>query len=96
MLKEEGHGDKLKKIIAVAGDVSQENLGLSQKDRIMLQDSVQIAFHSAATLDFDADLISTVNINLLGTRRVVQLCQEMKNIEVRNEGRLVLCLFAVM
>ncbi|XP_015602011.1 putative fatty acyl-CoA reductase CG8306 [Cephus cinctus] len=78
-LKKVKGDEPFKKVIAVAGDVGEENLGLSASDRLTLVEKVQIVFHSAATLDFDADLKLTVNINLLGTRRVVQLCQEMRD-----------------
>ncbi|OAD57820.1 hypothetical protein WN48_01515 [Eufriesea mexicana] len=65
----------------VAGDVGEENLGLSTTDRFTLIEDVQIVFHCAATLEFVADLKSTTNINLLGTRRVVQLCQEIRDLK---------------
>lgn len=66
----------------MAGDVGEENLGLSPEDRKTLQDNVNVAFHCAATLDFEANLKTTVNINLLGTRRVVELCSGMKKLKV--------------
>ncbi|KAL0122073.1 hypothetical protein PUN28_007089 [Cardiocondyla obscurior] len=80
-LKEDKQTDLFKKLIAVAGDVGEENLGLSLEDRATLINKVEIVFHSAATLDFEADLRSTTNINLLGTRKIVQLCQEIKNLK---------------
>lgn len=81
-MKEENRTDLFEKLIVVSGDVGQENLGLSLQDRATLVNKVQIVFHAAATLDFEADLRSTCNINLLGTRRVVQLCQEMQELKV--------------
>lgn len=81
-MKEEKQTDLFKKLIAVSGDVGEENLGLSLQDRTTLINTVQIVFHSAATLDFEADLKNTTNINLLGTRRIVELCQEIKNFKV--------------
>ncbi|XP_011861554.1 PREDICTED: putative fatty acyl-CoA reductase CG8306 [Vollenhovia emeryi] len=81
-LREEKQTDLFKKLIAVAGDVGEENLGLSSYDRATLINNVEVVFHSAATLDFEADLRSTTNINLLGTRRIVQLCREIKNLKV--------------
>lgn len=68
--------------MAVAGDVGEENLGLSEEDKQLLRDNVNIVFHSAATLDFEASLKTTVNINLLGTRRVVGLCKTITNFKV--------------
>lgn len=69
------------KLAAVGGDVGEEGLGLSTKDKKTLIDNVHFVFHSAATLDFEASLKATVNINLLGTRRIVQLCKEITNLK---------------
>lgn len=80
-LREENKTDLLKKLIPVAGDVGEENLGLSSADRLTLVEVAQIVFHSAATLDFEADLKTTTNTNLLGTRRVVELCQEIRDLK---------------
>ncbi|XP_049883836.1 putative fatty acyl-CoA reductase CG8306 [Pectinophora gossypiella] len=74
--------DVFKKLIPISGDVGQENLGLSAQDRQVLVDNVDVVIHSAATLDFQENLRPTVNINLLGTRRVMELCQQMKNLKV--------------
>lgn len=67
---------------AVAGDVGQEYLGLSPADRQLLTANVNVIFHSAATLDFGENLRSTVNINLLGTRRVTQLAKDCTKLQV--------------
>ena len=81
-IKKENNEDLFKKLIAVAGDVGEENLGLSSNDRLTLVEHINVIVHSAATLDFEADLKSTVNINLLGTRRVVQISQEIRDLKV--------------
>lgn len=80
VLLEQSSTDIFKKLVAVAGDVGEENLGLSPADRQILANNVNVVIHSAATLDFQASLKPTVIINLLGTRRVMELCQEMKNL----------------
>lgn len=80
-LREEKKTDLFKKLISIAGDVGEDNLGLSAEDRSTLINKIHVVFHSAATLDFEADLKSTANTNLLGTRRVVQLCQEIKDLK---------------
>lgn len=80
VLLEQTSADIFKKLVAVAGDVGEDNLGLSPADRQVLVNNVNVVIHSAATLDFQAALKPTVFINLLGTRRVMQLCQEIKNI----------------
>lgn len=70
------------KIVPVAGDVGEENLGLSEIDREILVQNTHVVIHSAATLDFEATLKETVSINLLGTRRVLALAKSMPNIKV--------------
>lgn len=79
-LLEQTSADIFKKLIPVAGDVGEENLGLSPADRQMLVSNINVVIHSAATLDFQASLKPTVFINLLGTRRVMDLCKESKNL----------------
>jgi len=64
----------------ILGDVGEENLGLSASDRELLVSNVNIVIHSAATLDFQAALRPTVMINLLGTRQVMELCKQIKNL----------------
>lgn len=73
--------DIFRKLIAITGDVSEEHLGISPADRSILIDNVNVVIHSAATLDFNESLKPTVTTNLLGTRRVMQLCNEMKNLK---------------
>ena len=67
----------------MAGDVSQDNLGLSAQDRATLLREVCVVFHCAATINFNAALSSAVNINVLGVRRVLQLCKQMTSLRVR-------------
>lgn len=49
-------GDWRSKILPVKGDIAEENLGMSDEDWEMLQEDVEIVFHSAATVRFDEDL----------------------------------------
>ncbi|CAB3257546.1 unnamed protein product [Arctia plantaginis] len=74
--------DVFKKLTPISGDVGEENLGLSPQDRQMLVDNVNVVIHSAATLDFQENLRPTIKINLLGTRRVMELCKDAKNLKV--------------
>ncbi|XP_055380230.1 putative fatty acyl-CoA reductase CG8306 [Condylostylus longicornis] len=72
--------DVFKKLVPIRGDVGSDDLGISSTDIEILADNVNIVFHSAATLDFFQSLKETTNINLLGTRRVMKLCKQMKNL----------------
>ncbi|CAK9831533.1 Putative fatty acyl-CoA reductase CG5065 [Anthophora retusa] len=68
------------KVYPVEGDVSVPNLGLSQEDRNMLTQKVNIVFHSAATVKFNEPLKVAVNLNTKGTDRVIELCKNIKNL----------------
>lgn len=68
-------------MIPINGDVGEENLGISAADRQTLIDNVNVVIHSAATLDFHESLRPTVNINLLGTRRVMELSSQIRNLK---------------
>lgn len=81
-LLETNSTDIFNKLVPVAGDVGEDNLGLSAADRQTLVDNVNVVIHSAATLDFQENLRPTVKINLLGTRRIVELCKQIKNLKV--------------
>jgi len=73
----------LNKLKPVSGDISEDKLGLSDDDFKMLCDNVNIVVHCAATLDFETDLKTAVNINLLGTKRILELSKKIKNLQVR-------------
>lgn len=70
-----------KKLVAISGDVGEESLGLSPSDRALLADKINVVIHSAATLDFQAALKETVVVNLVGTRQVMTLASQMRNIK---------------
>lgn len=75
--------DSFSKLVAIAGDIGEENLGLSDTDKKLLVDNVSIVFHSAATLDFETGLKTAVQVNLRGTRSVILLCQTLPKLKVR-------------
>ncbi|KAL1433478.1 hypothetical protein MTO96_001844 [Rhipicephalus appendiculatus] len=54
--------------------------GLSEEDVAELVENVSIVYHSAASVRFDEPLRKAIDINVLGTRRVVELCHKLKNI----------------
>ncbi|XP_065208709.1 putative fatty acyl-CoA reductase CG5065 [Planococcus citri] len=71
----------LQKVVLIGGDVGEDRLGLSDKDRDMLIDQVSIIFHSAAILKMNADLRTAINVNTIGTVRMLELAQQMKKLE---------------
>ncbi|KAG1681830.1 Fatty acyl-CoA reductase 1 [Nymphon striatum] len=73
--------NSLKKIVAIEGDLSQPHLGISTSDFETLINVVSIVFHSAATVKFDEPLKTSVEMNMIGTKRVMQLCRKIVNLE---------------
>jgi fatty acyl-CoA reductase len=71
-----------RKVVGIAGDVTMPGLGLSAPNRQLLAERVSIVFHVAATIRFDESLKKAVLINTRGTRLMLDLAQEMKNLEV--------------
>lgn len=68
-------------IVAVAGDCSQPNLGMSSQDRAAIIREVSIVFHVAATVRFDEKLKLAVPINVRSTRDILTLCKEITNLK---------------
>lgn len=67
---------------AVAGDVSQLNLGLSAEDRKRLTDEVNLIWHCAATIRFDEPLKKAVLLNTRGTKFMIDLAKDCKQLDV--------------
>uniref|UniRef100_A0A1B6GGU4 Fatty acyl-CoA reductase n=1 Tax=Cuerna arida TaxID=1464854 RepID=A0A1B6GGU4_9HEMI len=72
----------LSKLVALEGNIDADQIGLSEQDLQTVISNVNYVFHCAATLDFEASLKTTVEINLLGTRRIVELCKKIQNLKV--------------
>ncbi|XP_044017829.1 putative fatty acyl-CoA reductase CG5065 [Aphidius gifuensis] len=66
----------------VNGDVSLPGLGISIEDRNMLCEKISIVYHAAATVRFDELLKRAVLLNTRGTRNMLDLAKEMKNLEM--------------
>ncbi|XP_068621838.1 fatty acyl-CoA reductase 1 [Battus philenor] len=81
-LRKERPGVFESKVFVVNGDVSEIGLGLSAEDRALLTNQVHIIFHVAASVRFDDPFAVAVNLNLRGTREVVELAKETKLLEV--------------
>ncbi|PSN41791.1 hypothetical protein C0J52_21752 [Blattella germanica] len=73
-----GFGSQL---VAIRGDVTSENLGLSKEDRMLLEQKVSIIFHCAANVRFDQKLKNAIHFNTLGTQRVLQLAETVHKLD---------------
>lgn len=82
----------MNKIVPILGDVTEPELGISQSDQNLLIRTVSVVFHSAATVKFDEALKLSVTINMLGTKRLVELCHRMLGLEVTKPTSLQIVL----
>ncbi len=88
----QSHSDRARKILTsyglekffnqrvkvVAGDITQENLGLSDKDREELKNNVQEVFHIAALTALNGTKDDCYRINIGGTEHVLELVEDWK------------------
>ncbi|XP_044738347.1 putative fatty acyl-CoA reductase CG5065 [Chrysoperla carnea] len=70
----------LKQVRPILGDVSLPDLGISKDDRQELTERVQIIYHCAATIRFDECLKKAVLLNTRGTKLMLQLAKECKQL----------------
>ncbi|KAJ9586188.1 hypothetical protein L9F63_020162, partial [Diploptera punctata] len=74
--------DVLKKIIAIEGDITKPDLGLSKEQKKQLISEVTIVFHMAASLRLEAGMKAAIINNTLSTKFVLDFCLEMKELKV--------------
>ncbi|PSN40594.1 Fatty acyl-CoA reductase 1 [Blattella germanica] len=74
--------DTLQKVQPINGDISVNELGLSTENKARILEEVSVVFHGAATLRLDSKLKDAVEMNAIGTWRLLQLCKSMKNLKV--------------
>ncbi|KAK7576750.1 hypothetical protein V9T40_013036 [Parthenolecanium corni] len=72
--------DIFEKVVIIEGDLSEENNGISEKDKIIILNEVSIIFHNAALLKMDASLREAINVNTKGTIRLLDIALEMKKL----------------
>lgn len=80
-IRKDRPADLAARVLPIEGDITQPELAISATDRQTLIRSVNVVFHSAATVKFDEKLKLSVTINMLGTQRLVELCKKMTHLE---------------
>jgi len=71
----------LKKVEAIDGDITEDRLGITEEQESLLEDTVNIVFHCAATVRFDEDLTKSVAMNVAGVMSVIALAKKMTRLE---------------
>jgi len=72
----------MRKVCVVNGDVTSEKLGLCIEDHKLVTAEVNLVFHAAARVFFNASLKSAVTSNLIGTKHILDFCHQIKHLEV--------------
>lgn len=72
----------LAKVHCLEGDMAEERLGLSAADQRLFRAEVNVVVHSAATVRFNEPMSVALNLNVLGTRRLLDLCAECADMRV--------------
>ncbi|XP_022253139.1 putative fatty acyl-CoA reductase CG5065 isoform X2 [Limulus polyphemus] len=71
----------LRKIVAIDGDMTLPGLGVSPSDLDTLKEKVSVVFHCAAAVRFQEPLKISVDMNVLGTKKVIELCKKMPHLK---------------
>ncbi|XP_045447221.1 fatty acyl-CoA reductase 1-like [Melitaea cinxia] len=72
----------IKKIEIVVGDITEPRMGLKAEDEEILVNKVSVVFHIAATVKFNEPFEVSMNVNAVGTKKMLDLSKRMKNIKV--------------
>lgn len=88
--------DYLSKVAPIIGDCTKPNLGIYEIDRNKLIGEVEIIFHAAATVRFDANMREAVNINIRATDDLLEIARSMKQLKVRKIDLLTLEILKIL
>lgn len=75
--------DVMSKVIALPGDITLPQYGLSPSDLQLIVENVSVVFNMAATVRFDEELKEAIDTNVKGPRNMLAMCRKMKRLEVR-------------
>ncbi|KAG9510782.1 Fatty acyl-CoA reductase 1, partial [Fragariocoptes setiger] len=67
----------LQKVRAIRGDVTFDELAISNEDLNTLKNDVSVIIHSAATIRFDEPLKRAIRLNVTATKRVLELAYKL-------------------
>ena len=71
----------LEKIVPMGGDMLKDRVVLDEADERELIENVNVVMNSAASVDFNQRLDQALQINTLGTLRVIELARKFKHLE---------------
>lgn len=81
-VREKYPGSIESKIIPLAGDLLEENIGLSEESEEIIKREVSVMFHSAASVRFDDPFTLAIKQNTLGAKKIVNLALKISKLAV--------------
>ncbi|XP_046980427.1 putative fatty acyl-CoA reductase CG5065 [Schistocerca americana] len=78
--------DFARQLSVVAGDLSAPDFWLAEKDMAALRRDVSVVFHNAASVRFDETLRQAVTTNVVGTKHMLQLAEQLPNLQVCHQS----------
>ncbi|KAF5279407.1 hypothetical protein FQA39_LY05517 [Lamprigera yunnana] len=72
--------DSFKNIEAVAAELTRPNFGMNNEDLMVIQEEVEVVFHTAATIRFDETLKVATDTNVKGTEELLKLCAKLQRL----------------
>ncbi|XP_076259562.1 putative fatty acyl-CoA reductase CG8306 isoform X1 [Rhynchophorus ferrugineus] len=81
-LLKETNPKALNKIVPISGDITKKGLGLSDEDRQLLIERINVIFNVAASVRFDDCLEQAILINVRSAQEMALLALQMKSIKV--------------
>uniref|UniRef100_A0A1B0DHD5 Fatty acyl-CoA reductase n=1 Tax=Phlebotomus papatasi TaxID=29031 RepID=A0A1B0DHD5_PHLPP len=69
------------KVVPIAADYEAFDLDISEKDKLTLFNEVEIVFNIVASVKFNEKLRDALGINVLGTKKVLELSQQMRRLK---------------
>lgn len=90
------YGDELpeflsRKLVAVSGDISRDDLGLEPATLARLRDELDIVVNSAAVVSFDAPLDEALELNVFGARRVAEFAASCRSALLAHVSTAYVC-----
>ncbi|GMR45502.1 hypothetical protein PMAYCL1PPCAC_15697, partial [Pristionchus mayeri] len=71
----------LEKVVPVEGDITIDDMGLSEENLKRVLEETSVVMHCAATVRFNDTLRSAIELNLKGVERMIRLCKRMPRLE---------------
>ncbi|GMR49001.1 hypothetical protein PMAYCL1PPCAC_19196, partial [Pristionchus mayeri] len=76
-----GCPEALEKVVPVEGDISLDDMGLTEEDLGRVLAETSVVLHCAATVRFNDILRNAIELNVKGVQRMIGICKRMPKLE---------------